>query len=339
MFAAIFAGPGEVELRQQKLSVLKPGFVTIKSTVCGVCGSDLHVYSGRWKQTETAGGHEVTGVVTALGEGVNAVSVGDRVCVECFSHCGRCDFCLSGMYNHCRLRSAASGGGHAGFAEYVVAHESSLVGVPDTLTDEQAAMVEPVAVAYRAVARSGATHRDRLAVVGCGSIGILVIGVARAVGVNEIVALAKYDHQALAAREFGASESSQSSDNVGGAADVVIETTGSSGGFDDALQLVRPGGTIVMLGGYHSEICANVGRIVATEAVVTGSNCYGRTGMRTDFEWAIELIRTGRIQADKIVTHRFELTDVGKAFATAAAKSTGAIKVHVTMTSKRRGGE
>jgi len=342
MKAAIFRGEGIIEIQEVAVPTPECGHVLLKMHTCGICGSDLHSYFGRWGQPKAASGHEVFGTVAEVGEGVTGVAVGDRVCVECSSHCGQCRFCLTGQYNHCERRGSASGGSHAGFAEYVVAHASTLFSVPDALSADEAMMIEPLAVSLRAFHRSRANYQDTLLVVGSGTIGLLAVATAKAAGVRCVIASARYDFQADLALELGADrvirvpaqdvsdEVRQWTDGVG--ADTVIETTASQSGVNDALRSARNGGTVVLVGGFHKPLEVDLGRIVGGEVHVTGSNCYAYSGLRTDFDWSIELISSGKVHADKLITHRFPLADIGAAFETAADKATGSVKVQVRAT-------
>ena len=204
---------------------------------------------------------------------------------------------------------------------------------------EQGAMVEPLAVAVRALARAGAGYRDRVAILGGGTIGLLCLAVARAAGAGETLITVKYPQQAQLARDYGADHvvdigSSDVVDYVsdltdGLGMDVVIETVGGAANFDAALELVRHHGTVVLVAGYSKSLEVDLGRLVGSEATVTGSNCYGYSGIDTDFDTAIELIDTGRVDAARLVTHRFPLADIAEAFRVAADKSSGAVKVQL----------
>ncbi len=109
--------------------------------------------------------------------------------------------------------------------------------------------------------------------------------------------------------------------------DAVVETTASAAGFGDALSAVRKDGSVVLVGGYHKPLEIHPGRIVGGEIRLTGSSCYGYSGMRKDFEWSTDLISSGRVAVSKLVTHRFPLDDIKEAFEIAADKKTGSIKV------------
>ncbi|MEM7130363.1 MAG: zinc-binding dehydrogenase [Chloroflexota bacterium] len=342
MKAALYRDVGKIGITEVERQVPPEGFVEVQVKQAGICGSDLHSYFGNWGQSHTrAHGHETCGIVTAVGAGVRDFQLGDRVTIECFSHCGACLYCETGLYNQCLNRKGVSHEQHGGFAEYTVAHASGIFKIPDGMSDEEGALVEPLAVGVRAVAQAEATHADRVLVVGGGTIGLLCLAVAKAVGVKECLITAKYPQQVEIAKELGADHVinlsqenvreviNERTHNLG--IDVVIETVGSASAFDDAIAVVRKRGRVVLVAGYHKPLEVDLTRIVWSEATITGSNCYGYSGFQTDFDAAIELIASGKVDATKIVTHRFPLDDVSQAFQVAADKETGSVKVHLVV--------
>ena len=261
MKAAIYRGIGRIGLQEVERLPPPPGYVTIDTRQTGICGSDLHVYRGHWPQPATlALGHETSGVVVELGEEVSGVEPGDRVAIECFSHCGRCRYCRGGHYNHCLERQWVSQDTHGGFSEFTTAHASALFRLPPGLSFEEGALVEPLAVGCRAVGQAGATWRDRVAILGGGTIGQCCLAAAKAANVRETWITVKYPQQARLARDLGADHvfvlgGSDLDDWVSDLArgprpDAVIETVGGGGNFDLALQIVRPRGVVVLLAGY-----------------------------------------------------------------------------------------
>jgi 2-desacetyl-2-hydroxyethyl bacteriochlorophyllide A dehydrogenase len=342
MKAAIYSGVQQINLREVEQLPPPPGYVVLQTRRAGICGSDLHQYFGHWQVSHTyAHGHETCGVVVELGDGVSGLQVGDRVAVECFSHCGQCVYCQTGQYNHCLERKGVSHNQHGGFAEYTTTHASALFKLPDSLSDEEGALVEPLAVAVRALAQAQASHADRVAVIGGGTIGLLCLAVARANGVKETLITVKYPQQAQLARELGADHvvdipQSNLREVVKGLTngrgmDVVVETVGGAQQFDDSMAIVRRRGRVVLVAGYFEPLAVDLAPVVWSEAVVTGSNCYGYSGMETDFQAAIDLIASRKVDVSKIVTHRFPFSEITEAFAVAADKRSGAIKVHVDL--------
>lgn len=340
MKAAIYKGLKQIEVQQVEKRAPDPGYVILDTKRTGICGSDLHNYFGNWAPSNTvAAGHETCGVVAEVGEGVTAFEIGDKVTAECFSHCGQCTYCRTGYYNHCQERRWISDKTHGGFAEFTTVHTSGLFKLPDNMSFEDGVMVEPLAVSYRAVVQADATHQDRVVIIGGGTIGQLCLAAAKAMGVKETIITAKYDQQIQLAHDLGADHvvdiretdlQTCAKDLTNGlGVDVVIETVGGSQNFDTALDAVRKCGTVVLVAGYHKPLEVNLARIVWSEIVVTGSNCYGFSNMQTDFDAAIELIDSGRVEAKKLVTHRFPFDEIAEAFRISADKSLGAIKVHV----------
>lgn len=340
MKAAIYQDIEKIRIQEVEIPKLAAGYVLIDTKRTGICGSDLHNYFGHWKPSQTlAAGHETCGVVAEIGEGVTDFQAGDLVAVECFSHCGKCVYCRTGQYNHCLERKWVSHNAHGGFAEYTTAHASALCKLPENFSFEQGALVEPLAVSYRAVYQSKASYQDRLAIIGGGTIGQFCLAAAKAAGLKEILITVKYEHQAKLAKELGADHIVNVGDGDlkkfvreltnGVGMDAVIETVGSSQNFNDALSIVRPRGTVVLVAGYYKPLEVNLGRIVWSEAMVTGSNCYAHSGLKTDFQAAVELITSGKVEPTKLVTHRFPLDEITEAFRVAADKRSGSIKVHV----------
>lgn len=343
MKAALYPGIGQIAIQQVERLPPPAGFVQIAVKQVGICGSDLHHYWGEWPVTapKLALGHETCGVVTELGPGVSGLAVGDRVAIECFSHCGHCLYCRTGHYTHCLERKWVSENTHGGFAEYTTAHASGLFKLPDSLSDEEGALVEPLAVGVRALAQARATHADRVVVIGGGTIGQLCLAVAKANGVGEAIITVKYPQQAELARVLGADQVvditqidikqfvKEHTNGLG--TDVVIETVGGAQNFNDSLAIVRKRGTVVLVAGYFKPLEVDLSRIVWSEAIVTGSNCYGYSGLKTDFQAAIDLIASGKVAATQIVTHRFPFDQIAEAFTVAADKELGAVKVHVCM--------
>jgi 2-desacetyl-2-hydroxyethyl bacteriochlorophyllide A dehydrogenase len=340
MRAAIYSGIAEIGIRDVERTPPPPGYAVVEMKQAGICGSDLHSYYGKWGQSEThASGHETCGIVVELGDGVTRVSEGDVVTIECFSHCGSCRFCRTGAYNHCDNRGGVHHNQHGGFSEYATAHESGLYVLPESMSYEAGAMVEPLAVSYRAVALSGAGHLDRVAVVGGGTIGLLALAAAKATGAETLITV-KYPGQARVAEALGADHivNVTESDAVeavrditgGYGMDAVIETVGTARGFEDSLGMARRQGKIVLVAAYFEQMPINLSRVVWSEVTVTGSNCYGYSGVKTDFEATIDLMTSGRVDPTLLVTHRFPLGDIAEAFRIAADKTSGSVKVHVS---------
>jgi len=340
MRAATIARAGKAALVDVDPPVPGPGQVLVRVGLCGICGSDLHTYRGEVAARFKIG-HEICGLVEALGEGADGPGVGQRVCAECFSHCGRCRFCRDGSYNLCEHYSHMGGLVHGALAERIVLPAHALYPAPPGLSDEQVMMVEPLAVAFRAVARAG--KPQSLAILGAGTVGLLCAAVARARGVENIVVLAKYPHQARMAAELGADRvvmlgeqdalAAMGDERRGRGPDAVIDTVVAESSISLAMALPGNQGRVVLVGESHRALPTLIRPVVRHELEVTGSCCYGTTEGRPDFAWALELIESGAVAVEKLVTHTFALDDIDAAFRVANDKRTGSIKVAVAVSS------
>jgi 2-desacetyl-2-hydroxyethyl bacteriochlorophyllide A dehydrogenase len=339
MKAGIYHGIEDIRLEEIEMPVVKSGQVLVDNKVSGICGSDIHQYFGDWRQprTKAATGHELSGVVVEVGDGVSDVSVGERVCPECFAHCGTCRFCRIGKYNLCENIRYISQTGYGGFAEYSLLSASSLFKLPNNLSFEEGALVEPLAVAHRSLLRTGVDRMARVAILGAGTIGLLCLAIAKELDFREVLITAKYEHQAKMAETLGADHvirvSTQDVREEAKAifephgADVVVDTVAVEQTFHDAISIVRKAGTISLVGGYTGPLNLSLGAVVSKELQLVGSQCYSYSGLTTDFAAVIDLIASKTVDGTPLITHRFPLDEVAEAFKVAADKRTGSIKV------------
>jgi len=329
---------GQLELADMPVPEPGPGQVQVRMLQCGICGSDLHVYRAEWS-VDSRIGHEICAVVERLGPGVSGPAPGTRVCAECFSHCGRCRYCLQGDHNLCESISFLGRHEHSGMAERPVLPAEALYAVPDSFTDAQAMMAEPLAVAFRAVSRGGAGRGASIGIIGAGTIGLLCLAAARAAGASHVTVVAKHAHQANMARELGADAVVMSTDQnaadalrgPGGGLDAAVDAVARGNSLSSALAAVRNQGRVVLVGGVTRPLIVNAAPVVARELGVTGSQCYATTRGKPDLLCAMELIRTGQVNVEALVTHVLPLERVDEAFRIASDKSTGCIKVAVRM--------
>ncbi|MEM7031700.1 MAG: alcohol dehydrogenase catalytic domain-containing protein [Chloroflexota bacterium] len=340
MKAAIYTDLEKIVVQDVEKLAPPSGHVMIDTKCTGICGSDLHHYFGEWKASSSlAQGHETCGVVVQVADDVTGFQTGDKVVIECFSHCEVCVYCRSGEYNHCVERKWIHTGTHGGFAQYSTAHASGLFKIPDSMSFEEGALVEPLAVGHRALSQAKATAQDRVAIIGGGTIGLMCLAVAKAFGVRETLITVKYPQQAKLAKALGADHIVQVTetdikeavnditDGIG--MDVVIETVGGATNFNDTMSVVRKCGRVVLVAGYFEPLTVNLAPLVWSEAIITGSNCYGISGLQTDFQATIDLMTAGRIDPTPLVTHRYDFADVAEAFKVAADKQSGSVKVHL----------
>ena len=308
-----------------------PGQVLIRMAAGGICGSDLHYYNHggfgtvRLKEPMVLG-HEVSGYVVKLGEGVDGLSVGQLVAVSPSRPCGNCRYCREAMYNHClnmRFYGSAMPFPHiqGAFREMLVA-EAWQCAPADGLTPGEAAMAEPLAVCLHATNQAGPLLGKSVLVTGCGPIGILCILAARRAGADMIVATDLSDFTLDMARTAGADlvitagpDALTSFEADKGTFDVLIECSGSVHALRGAIPALRPGGQIIQLG-LGGDMELPVQAMTAKELSLKGSFRF-----HGEFFTGVSLMRKGLIDVKPFITHTFALGDAIEAFETAGDRS------------------
>lgn len=288
--------------------------VTVHVRATGICGSDLHLLASGAFDGRILG-HEIAGVTDD----------GTVVAVEPVNACGRCAACADGDEPRCPEATARliGIGVDGGLAERVVVPPHLIVPLADGVRVEDACLVEPLAVGVRAVARAGVGPSTRVCVVGGGSIGLAAAVVALAFGARVDV-VARHDHQLAAAERLG----------IGPAGDqpydVVIEAAGSESALADAISRCAPGGTVAIPSSYWEAVRIPPMQLGLKEISLVPSSMYGRTTPEgRDVAVAAGILAQTPEIASALVTHRFPLDGVSEAFATAADRASGAIKVAI----------
>ncbi|MCA9772938.1 MAG: alcohol dehydrogenase catalytic domain-containing protein [Myxococcales bacterium] len=342
MRAAVTLGGAALGVEDRPIPEPGPGEVRVRVRACGICGTDLHYqHDGLWKPGHTPG-HEMAGVLDALGEGAQGVKVGATVAVEPLRPCGTCRYCREGRAQICPDLKLYGIHLPGGLAEYMTVPAERVYPVPADLSPALAALAEPVAVVVHGLRRGGFAPGDRVLVIGAGSIGLLTTLAARALGAGEILVTARHPRQGELAKALGATEvlgeaeaTRKALDALGRARaiDLVVETVG---GHADTLRLasaaVRPGGTVSVLGVFMEKVALDPLPLLLKETTLAWSNCYrqhhGKS--RADFADAIDLIAGNREALSLVATHQVPLERVSEAFEIAGNKAAGAVKVTVT---------
>ncbi|MEK5393431.1 2,3-butanediol dehydrogenase [Margalitia sp. FSL K6-0131] len=307
--------------------IVKKGEVKIKVEWCGICGSDLHEYTAGpiFIPSETPHpltgdkapivmGHEFSGQVVEVGEDVKKVQVGDRVTVEPIYSCGECDACKQGKYNLCETMGfygLAGGGG--GFSEFASIPEHMIHKLPENVSYEQGALVEPSAVALHAVKQSKVKVGDKVAVFGTGPIGLLVIEALKAAGASEIYAVELSEQRREKAVELGAigvdpnnvDAVEQIQTLTNGGVDVAYEVTGVPPVLTQAINSTKFNGETMIVSIFEKEAPIHPQNIALRERTVSGI-----IGYRDVFPAVIRLMAQGYFPADKLVTKRITLDEV-----------------------------
>ena len=343
MRAAIQTGIRAIEVRELPLPERPEGWALIRPLASGICGSDLHPYHGRAAPQALPEGHEIGGEVIDLPEDYSgSAKVGDLVAIDtiCLGvACGTCAFCRTGQTFHCPARATAPRTGGA-FAELLTRRPEGLFPLPPGMTAEQGALIEPLAVGVHAIRWARMAAGANVVIIGAGTIGLVTLLAAKALGAGAVHVLARHDHQVALAHELGATTALRAEgtaaieavrDLTGGAgADLVVETVGGHGDTVDlAWELARVQGTVAVLGIFPDRVPVNLLRPVVRELWATFPICYGEIDGRHDFAVAIDLVAAGKAPVERLVTHRYPIDAAPEAFQVAADKATGSVKVQL----------
>jgi len=328
---ARYEGVGRIHARETATGSPGTGEVLVRIERCGICGSDLHTFRGQSELPRFCPGHEMSGIVEAAGSGAGGVREGDRVVVEPIVRCGSCRHCLSGNYHLCGRLALCGVSAPGGMASHIVVPDYTLFKLPAALDFELGALAEPTAVTVHAARLGGVGRNSRVLVLGAGTIGLLAAAAARHLGAAYVAISARHPQQKKLARALGVDEvlDPDKLRTAGEKPDVVLETVGGAATtVADGMLAVARGGTIVMIGLFEKTPVFDPGVMILKEVRLVGSMVYNRpeTGL-ADFDLALECIEANAAALRGLVTHTFALTDVQKAFETAADKKSGAVKV------------
>ncbi|RIH82229.1 L-galactonate-5-dehydrogenase [Meiothermus luteus] len=296
-----------------------PGQALLKPLAVGLCGSDLHVYEGLhpFVSYPVYPGHEVAARVLEVGPETNPAWVGARVTLEPSLTCGRCPQCQSGRYNICQALRVMGFQAPGGMAEAFLAPVDRLHRLPEGLTDEQGALVEPLAVAVHAVGLSRVEGR-RVAVLGAGTIGLLVAQVARAYGAASVVVVDPLEARRRLAEGLGLPAQPPGQERY----EVVFECVGSEKALEAAIQGCEKGAEVVVAGVFSQPTRISAALIQDWELSLRGSLMY----TARDYPEALRLLAQGQVRVEPLITHRFPLREAPAAFATALRREQ-AVKV------------
>ena len=340
MRAAVVSGRQTFELREVDVPEVRPEGALVRVRNCGICGSDLHFYRGEFPTAPGMRlGHEISGEIEAVGEGVSDLSPGQPVAIEPVEVCRECDFCQSGRDQLCPERKFLGTMLPGAFAEYVEVPAYLLHPLPEEVDFEVGALVEPLAVAVHGLRQVDLSAGERVLVLGAGTIGLMALVAARAMGASDVFVTARYPHQAEAARALGAAGVVEANEHAvgeltaafdGRSPEVVVETVGGQADtLNDAVTLAQAGGRVALLGIFSEPVTVNATVAVLKEVSLIGGITYGRPDSRSDFQLALEIAAERSEELRRLITHRVALADIESGFATAADKSQRSIKVTV----------
>ncbi len=301
--------------------VLTDGEVLIEVTFGGICSTDLEIVKGYMGFSGILG-HEFVGKVV---KGSRKL-LGKRVVAEINCVCGKCDMCQSGLSSHCRNRTVVGINNHDGaFASYVVVPERNIHLLPDTVEDDRAVFIEPLAAAMQIVQQVRIERRSKVAVIGDGRLGLLAVQVlADSASPGNIVLVGKHEEKLTFAEKRGIRGILLEDMLIKQQWDIVVDCTGCASGFKIASGLVRPRGTLVLKSTFvpQADEPIDLSQLVINEVTLTGSRC-------GPFANAINTLAADKVEVNGLITSRFKLEDGVAAFE--KARETGQIKVVLAM--------
>ncbi|OLB91181.1 MAG: NAD(P)-dependent alcohol dehydrogenase [Actinobacteria bacterium 13_2_20CM_2_66_6] len=315
MNAAVLYAPHDLRVEQRPIPTPLDGEVLVRILSVGVCGSDVHYYEhGRIGdfvvKSPLVLGHESSGEIVEVGNGVAQARVGERVAIEPGEPCGRCDQCLAGRYNLCpNIRFHGTPPVDGTLSEFVTVKAALAFNVPDEISDNAAALLEPLSVGIWANRKAGTAAGTSLLIAGAGPIGLVTTMVARALDAKRITVTDVNRDRLSAALASGATEIAvPGTDNIDGEFDAFIDCSGSSAAIAAGVRSVRPAGSVVLVGMGADELRLPLGVIQQRELIITGTFRYANT-----WPTAIALAASGRVDLDELVTGEFSLAEVEQA--------------------------
>ena len=368
MKAAVFYGARDFRVENVEPIKMEPTDVLVRVKACGICGSDVHTFKrGILARPGFVMGHEFSGEVAEVGKKVKGLKIGDRVvamivptneatrgCGQCFwclrgqpqwcpavavKACGACDYCKSGRFWMCdslQRRMLIGYGRNGAYAEYVLVPDAvldnNIFKVPESLSWEEAAIIEPLWGAYRWVMMANPQPHETAVVTGLGTIGLSVMLVlkqfvsrvivsevsqkrlrlAKELGADVVIDATKEDPLQKVIEITGTGRSF--SGKGGGCADIVMECSGVSVALQQAIEMTRTGGRIVLVGLYEEDVPLNVNRIIHKQLSLISSFNRGRKPVGEEIKAAIELLASGKVNAKPLISHQFPLDQIMEAF-------------------------
>mgnify|MGYP001588870983 CR=1 FL=1 len=317
MKVALLEKPHHLNITHKELRSLNSDEVLIKVTVCGVCGTDLHIVEGSSRSSPPVVlGHEYAGIIADIGMGSHGFSAGDFVAVDPNISCGMCFHCRRGEVHLCERLRALGVDIDGGMAEFCIVPSSQLYHLPKTMSPEAAAFIEPLSCAVHGIDRARIRPGDTVAILGGGTVGLLLLQLARVSGASRVFVVEPMEWKRAIAARIGADkvidprtvnvlEMVMDLTSVG--ADVVIECVGRPETVAMSLKLARRGGTVELFGVCPSgeTVQMEPNKVYFKELTIVGSYVNPHT-----FDRAIALLAANKVSIDHFVTHKFPLDGV-----------------------------
>ncbi len=321
MVQAVMTKPGVIVFNDVPVPEMGPDQIKVKIKRIGVCGSDVHVNHGKHPYTSypVVQGHEVSAQVVEAGEKVTNVKVGDKVTIQPQAVCGKCYPCTHGMYNDCEVLKVMGFQTTGMASEYFVVDAKKALKLPDTMSWEHGAMIEPLAVAVHAVRRAGDIKDKKILVFGGGPIGNLVAQSAKAMGASGVLLAEISRYRLAAAEKCGIGTVNNGEGDLLGKivsafgedrADCIFECIGINPTMKQAIRYARKGSSIIVVGVFGEPATIDMGCVQDHELSLIASAMY----REEDYIKAIELVKEGLIDFDTLITNKLKFRDYAEAY-------------------------
>lgn len=323
MKAAVWHDIEDLRVEEIQEPEVSSGQVKVKVEWAGICGSDLHAYSHglsmephpiSGQKPPLTLGHEFSGTIVEASDDVTSCQVGDRVAIEPLIYCGECDACKRGYYNQCSKVGFVGLQRDGGFAEYVIVDENMAHKLPENVSFEEGALVEPTAVSFYAVRESKLKAGDSVVIFGAGPIGLLTLLSVKAAGAAKIIVVDLSEERLEKAKELGATTviNGMRDDIVetileltNGGVSVAYECAGAQPTMTNAIASVKQGGQVMAIAVFAKPVAVDMGQLLFKAADITSTLAY-----RHVFPEVIDMISTGRLDVKPVITKKIELEDI-----------------------------
>ena len=345
MRAAVLFGPQDIRLIDRPVPKPGAGEVLVQVAMCGTCGTDLKIYDGHFPLSLPLGaftpGHEWAGTVVGLGETVDELAVGDRVCIEAHHGCGRCDNCLSGKYTACLNYGNPTKGHRAtgmtadgGFAEYVIHHVSALYKLPPQVSFKDAVLLTTAGTGlYGLDAAGGYIAGYDIAIFGPGPVGLMTVQACKQLGAARVILVGTRTRRLQMGRRLGADHLinirecepvaaiQELTDGAG--VDLTIECSGAVETPQQCVQVTKRGGKILVVAFYPQPVTLDLSAVVRNDITIYTTRGEGGNNVKR----AVSLAAQGRLCGSDLVTHEFPLEDIAEAFRVMRERINDPIKI------------
>lgn len=322
MLQQVMTAPGEIEFREVAIPEIKDDQVKIKIRKIGICGSDIHVYHGKHPFTTypVTQGHEVSGEIVELGKEVKDLRIGQKVTIQPQVVCGKCHPCRHGKYNLCEELKVMGFQTTGVASQYFVTESSKVTPLPEEMSDDEGAMIEPLAVAVHAVNRAGDVKGLKIAVLGAGPIGNLVAQAAKGMGAESVLITDISDIRLEKAKECGVAYTANTKrEDFGEAmlrcfgpdkADVIYDCAGNDITMGQAIKYARKGSTIILVAVYEGMAAVDLAVLNDHELDLNTTMMY----RDEDYREAIKLANEKKVLLTPLISRHFAFRDYLKAY-------------------------